>query len=151
MSKITKNAAPKAEAPAPKAEAKPAKAAPKEAPAPAPEEQEAEASNRVGRKELAAAIREKVMAAGLAIPPKVAEAAVVGYEEAVQELLAAGNEVNLPGFGKFISVARPEAEKRNPKTGEMVTVPAHNAPKFKVGSKFKAAVNSGVETEEEAE
>lgn len=148
MSKVAKNTAPAKEAP--KAEAKP-KAAKVEAPKAEPTAEEVVESNRVGRKELAAVLREKVMATGLAVSQKVAEAAVVAYEEAVQELLAGGMEVNLPGFGKFVSVAKDAAVKRNPKTGEDVNVPAHNSPKFKVGSKFKAAVNAGVETEGEEE
>jgi DNA-binding protein HU-beta len=134
---IQKNAAPAAK------EAKPAKAK-----AEAPKKQAAadtapETTAKVTRRDLASAIRDKVIAAGAAISPKVAEIAAVAYEEAVVEALASGAEVTLPGFGKFVSVHKDEAEKRNPATGEMVTVAAHNVPRFKAGSKFKEALNGG--------
>lgn len=140
--------APKAEAKAaPKKEAAP-KAEAKAAPAPAAEVENTKAE-KVGRKEIAAMIREKVAATGAAISPKVAEITVVAYEEVIQELLAEGKQIALPGFGNFMSVARPESVRPNPqKKGETITIAAHNAPKFKPGAKLKAAVNGGVETED---
>lgn len=126
---------------APKAEAKPA-------PAPAAEVENTKAE-KVGRKEIAALIREKVAATGAAISPNVAEITVVAYEEVIQELLAEGKQIALPGFGNFMSVARPESVRPNPqKKGETITIAAHNAPKFKPGAKLKAAVNGGVESED---
>lgn len=139
-----KPAAPKAAAPA-KA-AKPA-AAPKAA---APAETEVKETGRVSRKDIAAAIRDKVMASGLAISAKVAEVVSVAYEEVITEALAAGKVVPLTGFGQFSVVHREEQVRPNPqKPGEKVTVPAHNAPKFKAGAKLKAAVNGGSEVVEE--
>lgn len=142
----------KAAAPAPKAEAK-APAASKTAKvtkAPAAEKAvEAEAPAKVetlSRKDIAAALRDKVMATGAAISPKVAETCAVAYEEVLQEALAAGKKVSLPGFGVFSVVAKAEQERPNPqKPGEKITIKAHNAPKFKAGSKLKQAVNGGEE------
>lgn len=139
---------------APKAAAKPApKAKPAEAPKAAPvapkAKPAAEEQVKAGRKQLAALIQEKVKATGKAVPLAIAEVMVVAYEEAVAETLAAGVDVNLPGFGKFIVADREEAQRRNPATGEMVTVPAHKAVRFKVGTKLKKSVNGGVETEED--
>lgn len=132
---------------APKEDAAPKKEAPKAA-EPAPEVENTKAE-KVGRKEIAALIREKVAATGAAISPKVAEIAVVAYEEAVQELLAGGKQIALPGFGVFSVTAKAESVRPNPqKKGETITIAAHNAPKFKPGAKLKAAVNGGVETED---
>lgn len=102
----------------------------------------------ISRKDIAAALRGKVSAAGMAISQKVAEVVSVAYEEVISEALAEGSKVSLPGFGVFSVVHREESERPNPqKPGEKVVVPAHNAPKFKPGSKLKAAVNGGEETE----
>lgn len=119
--------------------------------APAAEKVPAVLAEKVSRKDLAAVIQEKVKSAGKAVPLGIAEIMVVAYEEAVAEALAAGKEVNLPGFGKFVPVQKEEAEKRNPATGEMVTVAAHVAVRFKVGSKLKQAANGGNEAGEDEE
>lgn len=138
---IAKNTVPKA----PEAKNTPAKAAPKTAPKasakPAPVT-EVEAP-KIGRKELAAALRAKVVNSGCAISQKVSEIIAGAYDECITEALVAGQEVNLPGFGKFQSIHKVAAERHNPATGEKVVVAAHNVPKFKPGSKLKEAVNGG--------
>lgn len=138
---------------APKADAK--KPAPAKVAKPAPAKTEAkevekEAVTQIGRKDIAAIIRDKVMAAGLAISPKVAEVAAVAYEEAIQESLAKGDtKISLPGFGVFSVAFREAREAINPQdpTGAKIQVPATNVPKFKPGSKLKAAVNGGAAEE----
>ena len=45
-------------------------------------------------------------------------------EETLVESLKAGEKVQLSGFGTFEVRARAERKGRNPKTGEVVTVPA---------------------------
>ena len=45
-------------------------------------------------------------------------------EETVVENLKVGEKVQLSGFGTFEVRARAERKGRNPKTGEVVTVPA---------------------------
>lgn len=99
---------------------------------------------KIGRKEIAAAIKEKVAATGMAISQKVSEVATVAYEEVIQEALAEGKIVHLPGFGAFVPVKKAEAVKRNPSTGEDVTVPEHTVPKFKAGSKLKSALKNRI-------
>lgn len=134
--------------PAPKPVAKPvAKPTPVAAAKPAAKPAESTQSlippqlTRISRKDLAQAIMAKIKAGGKAVPHEIAEIMVVAYEESVSEALAQGMEVNLPGFGKFVAMDKPEATKRNPTNGEMVLVPAHKAPKFKVGSGLKKACN----------
>ncbi len=51
---------------------------------------------------------------------KVVDALVVGIADAA----AAGEEVNLPGFGKFKVKDMPERGGRNPSTGEAITIAA---------------------------
>ncbi|MBE6585078.1 MAG: HU family DNA-binding protein [Ruminococcaceae bacterium] len=45
-------------------------------------------------------------------------------EETIVETLVAGDKVQLSGFGTFEVRERAERSGRNPKTGEVVTVPA---------------------------
>lgn len=96
---------------------------------------------KLSRGELAELVREKVMGVGFAISEKVAQVAVVAFEEVIMEALVEGKQVSLPGFGSFSVVHRTAATRPNPqKPGELVEVPAHNAPKFKAGSRFKEVV-----------
>lgn len=60
--------------------------------------------------------------------------------EAITQALAAGEEVNVYQFGKFIIKDRPERVGRNPKTGEEITIPASKAPKFKPATALKEMV-----------
>lgn len=136
-----------AKAAAPKAAAKTEKAvpAPKAVAAPAPAKVDVP---KIGRKEIAAAIRAKVTTAGAAISEKVANVVAASFEEVIGEALEAGQMIVIPGFGQFLVQHRPEAMKRSPATGEDVLVKAHNVVKFRAGSKLKARVNGGAETSE---
>ena len=80
----------------------------------------------------------------------MAQLAIEAFEQVIADALAEGYEVNLAGFGKFSSVHRDESERPNPaKKGEKVTVPAHNAPKFKPSTALKKALNGGEEAGED--
>ena len=50
--------------------------------------------------------------------------AIALIEETLVETLKAGEKVQLSGFGTFEVRERAERKGRNPKTGEVVTVPA---------------------------
>ena len=54
--------------------------------------------------------------------------------------MAGGEEVRLVGFGVFEARSRKVKEGRNPKTGEVVIIPAKTVPVFKAGNTFKEAV-----------
>lgn len=45
--------------------------------------------------------------------------------------LKKGNEVNMPGFGKFIAKHRPSREMRNPATGKMMMSKAKTSAQFR--------------------
>ncbi len=54
----------------------------------------------------------------------------------------AGNEITLPGLGKFTTVERGERTGRNPKTGESMVIPAKKLVKFKVSKTLQDTVVS---------
>ena len=62
------------------------------------------------------------------------------FMEAVTDTLKKGDSVALTGFGSFSVSKRKARTARNPRTGEIVNVPAMNSPKFKAGKKLKDAV-----------
>ena len=70
-----------------------------------------------------------------------AASAVEGVFDAIQNALAAGDEVRLVGFGTFAVAKRKASMGRNPRTGEPMPIKASNQPKFKAGKGLKDAVN----------
>ena len=60
---------------------------------------------------------------------------------AIGDAAAKGDEVSVPGFGKFKVKDSPEREGRNPSTGEAIKIAASKSPKFSAGATLKAAVN----------
>lgn len=61
--------------------------------------------------------------------------------ETVSESLADGERVQLVGFGTFKITERNSREGRNPKTGEVIQIPASKTPSFSAGAELKKAVN----------
>lgn len=68
------------------------------------------------------------------------EKALNAMTNAITEALAAGDKVQLVGFGGFEVKARAERMGRNPKTKEAITIPASKAPVFKAGKALKDAI-----------
>jgi DNA-binding protein HU-beta len=64
--------------------------------------------------------------------------------DVIVTILEAGN-VQLVGFGSFRRVSRPEHQGRNPKTGEIITVPASSTVRFKPAAalRMRAQKTSG--------
>ena len=60
--------------------------------------------------------------------------------EAMTTALAQGNKVEIRGFGNFTVRQREARKARNPRTGELVEVPAKRVPHFKPGKELKAMV-----------
>ncbi len=71
---------------------------------------------------------------------KDTEAAVDAAIKAITEALAAGDKVQLVGFGSFEIRARAARIGRNPKTKEEIKIPASKVPAFKPGKALKDAV-----------
>ena len=58
------------------------------------------------------------------------------------ENLSRGDEVNIPGFGKFRVKETAARQGRNPKTGETIDIPAKKAVKFLPAKQLKDEVGS---------
>lgn len=73
---------------------------------------------------------------------KASVAAIVNATtEVVQEAVAAGDKVTVPGFGVFERRFREGGERRSPQGGTVV-VAARHVPAFKPGAGFKQAVSA---------
>lgn len=89
----------------------------------------------MNKTELVAAVAEKT-----ALSKKDSEKALNAVIDAIKETLAAGDKVQLVGFGTFEVRARGERKGRNPQTKEEITIAASKIPVFKAGNPFKDAV-----------
>nr|WP_156212461.1 MULTISPECIES: HU family DNA-binding protein [Clostridium] len=72
---------------------------------------------------------------------KDAELALKSFIESVEEALENGEKVQLVGFGTFETRERAAREGRNPRTKEVINIPATTVPVFKAGKEFKDKVN----------
>lgn len=77
------------------------------------------------------------------ITRKEAEVVVNTILSAIGDALAAGDRVELRGFGSFTTRRRNARIGRNPKTGESVHVPAKAVPHFKPGKELRERVDRG--------
>jgi DNA-binding protein HU-beta len=68
---------------------------------------------------------------------KDAELAVNSVFGAIEEALAAGEKVQVIGFGTFETRQRSARSGRNPQTGETISIPASTVPAFKPGNRLK--------------
>ena len=59
----------------------------------------------------------------------------------ITNALKKGQEVSVPGFGKFSVGKRAARKGRNPRTGATINISASKTPKFKAGKALKDAVN----------
>ena len=89
----------------------------------------------MNKAELVAYIAEKV-----GTTKAEAERMLEAFMDAVTETLKKDDVLALTGFGSFSISHRKARTARNPRTGEVVEVPATKAPKFKAGKKLKDAV-----------
>ncbi len=62
--------------------------------------------------------------------------------ECVSDALAAGEKVQLVGFGTFKVTERSAREGRNPQTGAVINIPATKTPSFSAGAELKKVVNN---------
>lgn len=91
----------------------------------------------MNKTELVGAIADK---AGISVAS--AEKALKAFTGVVTDTLAAGEKVQLVGFGTFETVERAERAGINPKTKEKITIPASTSVKFKAGKALKDVVNA---------
>lgn len=69
------------------------------------------------------------------------ELAVKSILEQLSRALAAGERIEIRGFGSFCLHHRPPRMGRNPKTGEAVALPGKHVPHFKPGKELRERVN----------
>ena len=71
-----------------------------------------------------------------------AEIVVQTVLDNIIDALKSGEKVELRGFGSFRFRETNSLQARNPKTGELVQVPAKKVPYFKLGKGLKEFINS---------
>lgn len=63
--------------------------------------------------------------------------------EIIKSKLEAGEDIQLPGFGKFVVSSKRSRIGRNPKTGETTMITARNVVTFKPSKTLRDRVESG--------
>ena len=86
--------------------------------------------------ELIAAVAEKA-----GISKKDAEAAVNATFDTIIETIAAGDKIQIVGFGGFERRERNARVGVDPRTNAKIEIPASKVPAFKAGKAFNEAVN----------
>lgn len=82
-----------------------------------------------------------VMANRAGVTQKVAEEVLRAFTDTVSETLGRrGEKVVVTGFGTFEVRDRAQRIGKNPRTGELITVPAQKSPAFRAGKLLKEAV-----------
>ncbi|KRG86107.1 integration host factor subunit beta [Stenotrophomonas daejeonensis] len=76
--------------------------------------------------------------------------AVKSLLEMMGGALAAGDRIEIRGFGSFSLHYRPPRLGRNPKTGDSVALPGKHVPHFKPGKELRERVNDVVPQEGES-
>ena len=73
---------------------------------------------------------------------KEAETVINVIFDGIGSALAKGDRVEIRGFGSFSVRDRDAREARNPKSGEVVDIPARRTPFFKTGKELRERVDS---------
>jgi len=60
----------------------------------------------------------------------------------IGDALATGDRVEIRGFGSFSVREREAREARNPKSGELVSIPSRKTPFFKTGKELRERVDA---------
>lgn len=80
------------------------------------------------------------VAAGANISKAAAAKAIDSFTTAITKTLKKGGRVTLVGFGTFSVTKRKARKGRNPRTGEIIKIPASKTPKFTPGKALKQAI-----------
>jgi integration host factor subunit beta len=80
-----------------------------------------------------------------------ADEAVNTMLDAMTDALAAGQRIEIRGFGSFALNYRPPRVGRNPKSGDRVQVPAKYVPHFKAGKELRERVDGEADAPSAAE
>lgn len=80
------------------------------------------------------------IASGTGLSKADAAKAVESTLNAIKSSLKKGQKVTLVGFGTFSAARRKARKGRNPKTGQVITIPAVKVPRFRAGKALRDAV-----------
>ncbi|MBX2864695.1 MAG: HU family DNA-binding protein [Leptolyngbyaceae cyanobacterium MAG.088] len=80
------------------------------------------------------------IASSTELPKNVIDNVVSATIDTLMETVSDGEKVTLIGFGSFEPRDRKARDGRNPKTGEVIKIPATTVPAFSAGKAFKERV-----------
>lgn len=80
------------------------------------------------------------VASRIGVPRAAAQDVIDAALQTIQDTLAEGRDVLLPGFGKFAVTDRAERVGRNPRTGDVMVIRATQYPRFTAGATLRGAV-----------
>ncbi len=69
------------------------------------------------------------------------DAVIKGMTETIEENVAKGDKISIPGFASFQKVKRAARTGRNPRTGETIQIPASATVKVTAGARLKGSVS----------
>ena len=90
---------------------------------------------------------ERIAARQPQLSAKDVELAVKTILEHMSQTLAAGERIEIRGFGSFSLHYREPRQGRNPKTGETVELSGKYVPHFKPGKEMRERVNDSLQRE----
>jgi nucleoid DNA-binding protein len=82
------------------------------------------------------------VAAAVQLPKHQTDTVITQFLQAIMDALQAGETVELRGFGRFRLRHRPPRVGRNPRTGDMLQIPAKAVPAFAAGRAFQERVHT---------
>lgn len=85
----------------------------------------------------------KAVSTKTGIPQHTTEKVLLSIFDTIGLSLAMGESVNVRGFGAFDARDRGATTRRNPKTGEIIQVPAKNGVSFRPSDILKHRLNGG--------
>jgi integration host factor subunit beta len=84
---------------------------------------------------------EQLVDVDLPLSKKESEQVVNTIFDSITQALAGGDRVEIRGFGSFSIRERDSRQARNPKSGEIIHIPAKKAPFFKTGKELRQRVD----------
>lgn len=91
-------------------------------------------------------IIEELLARQQGVTHRDSETVVNAIFEAMAEVLAQGQRIEIRGFGSFGVKQRRARQGRNPRTGDVVEVAAKRVPFFRAGKELRVEVNGAADT-----
>jgi len=84
---------------------------------------------------------ERLSEANVDLTKRDAETIVNSIFDSISDALVGGDRVEIRGFGSFTVRERDSRDARNPKSGELVKIPAKKTPFFKTGKELRERVD----------